>query len=396
MRVVTLLRRHWLSLWQPFFERLAARHGVTLTVITPAERFRDGVITRRLTAGPDGAAFDHVSIPCYLRLHEHEAPMAYSPPLRRVIADARPDVVYVIGEAGYVCAWQALRVARALPVRPRVCLYAAQNILQPWPFPFAQIERSCLHQADMLFPIGEEHEQVARQKRYRGPATRMPLGVDHELFRPVPPVDASCLSGDDAPVVGFVGKLTRAKGVDLLLRAAARCRPVPRLLLIGAGPDEAKLRALAERLGLAAQVTWLSQVAHRDLPAWYAAMDVFVLPSRQVRRSGLYWWVPVAWKEQFGRVLVEAMACARPVIGSDSGEIPFVIGDAGLTFPENDVEELAASLANLLDDPARRRELGDRGRRRVLAHYTWDLVTRRYVQVWTELLQHPSVRERAP
>ena len=124
-------------------------------------------------------------------------------------------------------------------------------------------------------------------------------------------------------------------------------------------------------------------------------MDLFVLPSRQVPRSTLYWWYPVAWKEQFGRVLTEAMACERAVIGSDSGEIPAVVGDAGLIFPENDVEELAAQMGNLLHNPGQRQTLALRGRQRVLAHYTWDAVTERYVRVWAELLQHPAVCEMA-
>jgi L-malate glycosyltransferase len=124
-------------------------------------------------------------------------------------------------------------------------------------------------------------------------------------------------------------------------------------------------------------------------------MDLFVLPSRQVPRSTLHWWYPVGWKEQFGRVLTEAMACRTPVIGSLSGEIPYVIGDAGLVFPEDDAPQLAARMQDLLAQPARRRELGSRGRQRVLTHYTWDGVTARYMDAWSELLGYLNPREKA-
>jgi len=101
-------------------------------------------------------------------------------------------------------------------------------------------------------------------------------------------------------------------------------------------------------------------------------LDALVLPSR-TRPN---------WKEQFGRVLVEAMACGVPVIGSDSGEIPHVIGDAGLIFPEEQVEILRAHLARLLGDPGLRADLAQRGRERVLARFTQAQVASQTYQVY--------------
>src|SRR5436305_9013059 len=95
-------------------------------------------------------------------------------------------------------------------------------------------------------------------------------------------------------------------------------------------------------------------------------MDVFVLPS--LTRPN--------WKEQFGRVLVEAMACETPVIGSRSGEIPRVIGDAGLLFQEGNVQELAARVRRLLDDPTLYAQLAAQGRQRVLERYTQERIAR--------------------
>ena len=119
-------------------------------------------------------------------------------------------------------------------------------------------------------------------------------------------------------------------------------------------------------------------------------MDVLVLPSRQLSHSALHWWYRVASKEQFGRVLIEAMACERPVIGSDSGEIPRVIGDAGLVFRENDPKDLAECLAKLLSDESLCRELGLKGRQRVLNMYTWDDIVSRYYGVWRDLVEDPA------
>jgi len=112
------------------------------------------------------------------------------------------------------------------------------------------------------------------------------------------------------------------------------------------------------------------------MPDYYNQLDALVLPS--LTRPN--------WKEQFGRVLVEAMACGVPVVGSDSGEIPNVIGEAGMIFAEGDVWALRARLSRLMADPALREELARKGRERVLAHYTQAQVAAETYQVYRELL----------
>src|SRR5690606_30800199 len=111
------------------------------------------------------------------------------------------------------------------------------------------------------------------------------------------------------------------------------------------------------------------------MPAFYRSLDAVVLPSRTTP----------GWKEQFGRVLVEAMACRVPVVGSDSGEIPHVIGDAGLIFPEGDVAALAHHLRALMDDPSLRQRLGAAGRQRVLERFTMARVAAETVAVYATL-----------
>jgi len=111
------------------------------------------------------------------------------------------------------------------------------------------------------------------------------------------------------------------------------------------------------------------------MPAQYAAMDVLTLPSRTCPN----------WKEQFGRVLIEAMACGVPVVGSDSGAIPSVIGDAGLVFPEGNAVALRDHLAALRDDVALRRSLGERGRQRVLACFTQERIAAQTVALYRAL-----------
>jgi glycosyltransferase involved in cell wall biosynthesis len=134
---------------------------------------------------------------------------------------------------------------------------------------------------------------------------------------------------------------------------------------------------MTHELGIADRVTFIEWIASTEMPQQYAEIDVLVLPS--LTRPN--------WKEQFGRVLVESMAAARPVIGSDSGAIPGVIGNGGLVFPEGDVAALAEHLHTLQTKADLRLILGDIGRKRVLEHFTHERIATATVNVYREICQ---------
>ena len=151
------------------------------------------------------------------------------------------------------------------------------------------------------------------------------------------------------------------KGVDLLLEAVADSKVGEwSLVIAGDGSHRERLRDLSVNLGLDERVKFVGRMPSAQMPDFYRSLDVLALPSRTMPN----------WKEQFGRVLVEAMACGVPVLGSDSGEIPQVIGDGGLVFPEGDVSALRGCLARLSSETALRATLSKRARERVLTHYT--------------------------
>jgi glycosyltransferase involved in cell wall biosynthesis len=136
---------------------------------------------------------------------------------------------------------------------------------------------------------------------------------------------------------------------------------------------------LAGELGLGESVTFESPLPTGKMPDHYKRLDALVLPSRARPH----------WKEQFGRVLIEAMACGIPVVGSHSGEIPNVIGQAGLLFPEEDVEALRAHLRDLMVDQRLRRALAHKGRERVLRHYTQKSIAQSTRGVYVNMLASP-------
>jgi glycosyltransferase involved in cell wall biosynthesis len=150
---------------------------------------------------------------------------------------------------------------------------------------------------------------------------------------------------EEAFTVGYAGRLVPEKGVLDLADAVDRLGSGVQLAILGAGSMESELRARRDR---GSPIVLLPPVPRHEIAPFYQSLDVFVLPSRTTP----------TWKEQFGMVAAEAMACGLPVVGSSSGAIPDVLGGSGAIFPEGDVGALGSTLARLRNDPALRANLG--------------------------------------
>lgn len=364
--------------YQRKLEELARLPGVELTAIAPP-LWRDSRGETRLErVFTTGYALKTTPIAFNGHFHAH-----YYPQLSQVLADVQPDVVHIDEEPYNLATWQALRWA-VHHGRPAL-FFTWQNLERTYPPPFRWFERYSYRHSVHAIAGNQEASQVLRSKGYRGPVSVIPqFGIDPQLFdRDAQPPLAAGAAGQEL-VIGYAGGLVPEKGVDTLLHALALGRRQAgqadgqdwRLLVAGVGAHQATLEALVAQLDLGQSVTFLGRVASTDMPAFYASIDVLVVPSRTQPN----------WKEQFGRVLVEAMACQTPVLGSDSGEIPHVIGEAGLIFPEGDAQALAGQLLRLAGDPTLRAELAARGRARVLAHFTQERIAAATYQVYQQML----------
>ncbi len=351
--------------YQKKLEELARHAHLELTVVVPPYwRDERGVLPfeRAYTRG-----YTLLVTPLRWNGHFH---LHYYPTLPRLLATVLPDLVHIDEEPYNLATWHALRAAQR--VGAKTLFFTWQNILRRYPPPFVWMEAYVLRHSDYAIAGNAAAVQVLRAKNYRGAVRVIPqFGVDPEQFQPRPRAVSSTFH-----IGAGVGRWVEEKGIDTLLRAVAGLSGEWRVSLRGSGPAYAQLAALARALGIAARVHFEPPVPSVEMPAYYAQLDVFVMPSR-TRPN---------WKEQFGRALVEAMACGVPVIGSTCGEIPNVIGEAGLIFPEDDVDALRAHLARLRDDPTYRAELGQRGRARVLAQFTHAHIAQATYQVYRELL----------
>ena len=291
--------------------------------------------------------------------------------LGRVLEEFRPHVLLLDEEPYSLVAFQGTQWGRKLGAR--VLLYTKQNLFRRYPPPFGWTQKWVLRQAAGMLVVSPECEDVLARKGYRGPVTVLPHGVDTVAFSPGPGEERRRQLGLTGPVIGFAGQLEERKGVLELLEAVRRLQQTRgegvQLVVIGDGPLRQRVEEFVADHLAPGQARVLGFISHHDMPGYLRAMEVLAVPSRTTRH----------WKEQFGRVLLEALACEVPVVGSDSGHIPHLIEETGggLVFPEGDAEGLAERLGWVLDHPAQARKKGKRGREIVVQEYSSERVAER-------------------
>jgi glycosyltransferase involved in cell wall biosynthesis len=286
------------------------------------------------------------------------------------------DIVHC-WEEPYVVA--AAQIARCVPATARFVPATFQNIAKHYPAPVAMIERRVMARADGWIAFGETvHETHRDRAGYASkPGRVITPGVDVEAFQP--DLAARCAIRErlgwtaDEAVVGFTGRFVEEKGIGTLLDAFARSTVPWNLLFVGGGVMHADIERL--RVDHPSRVRIVTGVAHDDVPAYLNAMDLLCAPSRTTPR----------WREQFGRMLIEAMACGVPVLASSSGEIPHVIGEVGILVRENDPAAWAREIERLLSDGSRRRDLSARCVERARSRFAWPVIARAHLDFFEEL-----------
>jgi glycosyltransferase involved in cell wall biosynthesis len=363
---------------QPKAHYLGATPDIELCVLVPDRWKRYGAW--RAAQPPESPNFDFRigriacpwSGPGQTYLHHY-------PALPKLLREFKPDVIDLWEEpwslvSAHTCYW-----------RDRICPGAKiiseteQNIDKKLPFPFEPFRAHVLKKADFVVGRNTEAIEIVRRKGYTGRHQVVPNAVDTTLFGPQDRKACRLKMGVEGFVVGYVGRLVEQKGTGDLVAALLHCPQEVSLIFVGAGPFESELKARVAAVGLDSRVKFLGARPLEELPTLFGAFDTMVLPSRTT----------ATWKEQFGRVLIEAGACEIPVIGSDSGAIPEVIGlgeeAMGLVFPEGNASALADAILAIKKDTLLAKKFGSNGARRAREEFSWSQVAARMADIYREV-----------
>jgi glycosyltransferase involved in cell wall biosynthesis len=288
--------------------------------------------------------------------------------IRKLLRDFRPDVVQIEEEPWSQVAAIATRIGSRMKV-PSI-IFSAESISRP--FPLNQRWRRSRSLARVSGLIAANRVAAGLLTR-ASPDTRTitipQLGVGiPRMLTPVP---------HQGFTIGFVGRLVPEKGLDLLLRACVRIPGKWDMLVVGSGPAQEELESMAERLGVASRITWMGALPAEDLSMVWPRLDCLVAPARTTKQ----------WVEPHGRSVIEAMGYGVPVIGTDSGALPEIIGSAGIVVKEEDAPAITEAVTLLLDSPQHRMAYALEGRKRVMSEFVDAAIARKTQGFWSEILK---------
>jgi len=286
--------------------------------------------------------------------------------LKALLRDRRPDLIQIEEEPNTYAARQVLGAARRL--RIPVVLFTHQNVdlEQGWWAHWKQ--RRMLRKLIGLVAGSDLAGTIVRRD-----APNLPIAVIPQLgaLAPHEPQHVP----HEGLAIGCVGRLVPQKGLDTLMQALALQRGAKwRLTIVGDGPERERLEDMASELRLAARVRWTGGLPAEQVANLWPDLDVLVQPSVALPD----------WREANGQILMEAMAHEVAVLGTDSGVIPELIGDAGMVVPAGDTQALAAALEQLSNHAARR-TLAHAARARALRLYSDDAIAERTLEFWRQV-----------
>ncbi len=298
----------------------------------------------------------------------------FYPRLGRTIRGINPDVIHLWEEPWSVVAMQAafLKGGAAL------VLEVDQNLIKRLPFPFEAIRHYVLARTALILSRSDEATAVVRAFGFAGPIRPIGYGVDQETFSPA----ASVRQQGGSLRVGYLGRLVEDKGLQDALLAIARARSPVSLAIMGEGPYRQRLERHISELGLQQRVNLRGWGGAPDAAQFLRSLDVSILLSRSSPNL----------LEQFGRTIIESQSCGVPVIGTDSGAIPNVIGDGGWVIPERDPTALAELFDRLSATPEEVLSKKRFGLANVASRFTYE----KTAQILAEAWDHAASRRQCP
>ncbi len=369
--------------------KLNCRNGepIEVAVVVP-KRWRPGGVQNKIIE-PEAKTEGNFSIVPLASLSENnQGLLSFGWDLVKFLKDFRPDVIQVEQGSKSIAYAQLITLNKLLGLKAKMLFFTWWNMPYELKFPISALEAYNLKNTDGVVVGNKDGFDVLRDRNYTNPMRIMPqLGIDESLFNPQPQPALKSQYGikDNDFIVGFVGRFVPEKGLMTLAKSLAGLKEQNwKWLILGRGPLEAELKQWAKDEDLEDRLILIESVPHADVPRYINLMSTLLLPSETTYEFRTL--TAAGWKEQFGHVIIEGMGSAVPVIGSDSGEIPNVIGEAGMVFPEGNVEALRERLHRLMTQKGLAKKIGQRGYEKAMKRYTNTALAKEQLQFYEELM----------
>lgn len=315
--------------------------------------------------------------------------LTFKPEIIKLLKEFKPDIIQVEQGAKSLAYAQLITLNKLLGLKAKNVFFTWWNLPYKNKFPISLLETYNLKYTDGLIVGNQDGLDILREHGYQKKAIVLPqLGIDEKLFTPKEQPGLARELGIDNHefVIGFVGRFVPEKGILTLVKSLASLKKFSwKLLLLGRGNLQEEIIDKATELGIKDRLIMVASVPHDEVPNYINLMDTLVLPSETTYKFKTL--TAAGWKEQFGHVLIEAMASRVAVVGSNSGEIPNVIGDAGLIFPEGDAEALGKCLGELMGKPDYVKNLANQGYSKAMEVYTNQALAKKQLAFYQELVQ---------
>jgi glycosyltransferase involved in cell wall biosynthesis len=274
-----------------------------------------------------------------------------------IIKKINPDIIHVEEEPFTPVCWQFINIARKRDIKS--IFFTWENIERKYNLLYSFCEKYNIKNSNGAIAGNFEAKQILARKGYLYPIDIIPqYGVNLADF-----FEKKIEDKKDEYNIAYIGRLTKEKGIEILLDAIYNIKGI-KLHIVGTGPLMQIIKNKVHRLNLQDKVVFYSYIEREKIPEFLNTIDILVLPSLTTKN----------WKEQFGRVIIEAFASKVAVVGSDSGAIPEAIGDAGIIFRENDPKDLSNKLKDLIENRDLYIKCINNGYERVENNYTNEII----------------------
>ncbi len=295
----------------------------------------------------------------------------------KLLKTFKPDLIHVEQGANAISYFQTILLSKIFSRKSKLSFFTWINWKPKISFKsklfFGAIEKFNRFFSDGAIVGNQDAQKILKEKKFKRPIAVLPqLGVNQNVFTPA-------IKLNEKKQIGYIGRLEVEKGILHLVDAFAKIKdefPEWNLMFVGAGSVKNDLYSYVLSKNLEKQVKFKTVVNHDSVVSVLQNLDILVLPSYDT----------FEWREQFGHILIEAMSCKIPVIGSTGGEISNVIKDAGFVFEQKNIEQLSLKLKTLMNDKELRFLLAEKGWKRVKENFSHEAIAQKTYQFFKSII----------